>query len=149
MQTEKLTQRYKLTFVICRHDLDLTTKAWSALIHFCLKTNTFRCVQALFRPHLYAKRFHRKRINLKTPLKVDQNDRISVDGRKQWKTDQIYMKTMNENIAGACVYSMRIEFNLRHKMHIPIVCRRFFVNSHKKSQNGSGEANRSICFRCQ
>jgi len=25
------------------------------------------------------------------------------------------MKTMNENIAGACVYSMRIEFNLRHK----------------------------------
>ena len=49
------------------------------------------------------------------PLKVDQNDRISVDGRKQWKTDQIRMKTMNENIAGACVYSMRIEFNLRHK----------------------------------
>ena len=78
------------------------------------------------------------------PLKVDQNDRISVDGRKQWKTDQIRMKTMNENIAGACVYSMRIEFNLRHKVHIPIVFGRFFVNSHKKSQNGSGDSNRSI-----
>ena len=88
-----------------------------------------------------------KRINLKMPLKVDQNDRISVDGRKQWKTDQIRMKTMNENIAGACVYSMRIEFNLRHKVHIPIVFGRFFVNSHKKSQNGSGDSNRSIRFR--
>ena len=38
------------------------------------------------------------------PLKVDQNDRISVDGRKQWKTDQIRMKTMNENIAAARVF---------------------------------------------
>ena len=66
------------------------------------------------------------------PLKVDQNDRISVDGRKQWKTDQICMKTMNENIAGACVYSMRIEFNLRHKVHIPIVFGRFFCERSQK-----------------
>ena len=83
------------------------------------------------------------------PLKVDQNDRISVEGRKQWKTRQICMKTMNENIAGACVYSMRIEFNLRHKVYIPIAFVRFCVNSHKKSQNGSGDANRSIRFRWQ
>ena len=55
-------------------------------------------------------------------------------------------ETLNENIAGACVYSMRIEFNLRHKVHIPIVFGRFFVNSHKKSQNGSGDSNRSIRF---
>ena len=37
--------------------------------------------------------------------------RISVEGRKRIK-----MKTKTENIAGACVYSMRIESNLRHNV---------------------------------
>ena len=36
---------------------------------------------------------------------------ISVEGRKRIK-----MKTKTENIAGACVYSMRIESNLRHNV---------------------------------
>ena len=37
--------------------------------------------------------------------------RISVDGQKRMK-----MKTMTENIPGACACSMRIEFNLRHNV---------------------------------
>ena len=36
---------------------------------------------------------------------------ISVEGRKRIK-----MKTKTENIGGACVYSMRIESNLRHNV---------------------------------
>ena len=45
---------------------------------------------------------------------VDQNQnayRISVEGRKR-----IRMNTKTENIAGACVYSVRIESNLRHNV---------------------------------
>ena len=41
--------------------------------------------------------------------------RISVDGRRNGRK-RIKMKTMTENIAGACVCSMRIEFNLCHNV---------------------------------
>ena len=47
-------------------------------------------------------------------LKVDQNKNAyisGVDGRKRIK-----MKTMTENIAGACVFIMHIEFNLRQNV---------------------------------
>ena len=47
-------------------------------------------------------------------LKVDQNKNAyisGVDGRKCIK-----MKTMTENIAGACVFIMHIEFNLRQNV---------------------------------
>ena len=42
--------------------------------------------------------------------------RISVEGRKRIK-----MKTKTENIAGACVYSMRIESNLRHNVILSVL----------------------------
>ena len=37
--------------------------------------------------------------------------RISVEGRKRIK-----MKTLTKRIAGACVYSMRMEYNLCHNL---------------------------------
>ena len=72
---------------------------------------------APFRPSVhtkYTERFHRKRIDLKTLLKVDQNEnaymyRTGVDGQTRVK-----MTTMTKKIAGACVCSMCIEFNSRH-----------------------------------
>ena len=62
--------------------------------------------------------FTKKRIDLKTLLKVDPNDTayisyISVDCRKRSKS--VKMKTMTENIADEYVCSMRIlEFNFHH-----------------------------------
>ena len=48
-------------------------------------------------------------------LESDQNENAyicnSVDDRKR-----IEMKTVTENITGACDFSMRIEFNLRHNV---------------------------------
>ena len=41
--------------------------------------------------------------------------RISVDERRNGRK-RIKMKTMTENIAGACVCSMRIEINLCHNV---------------------------------
>ena len=61
--------------------------------------------------HSDAERFRRKHIDLKTLLKKTKTHtyRISVSSQKRIK-----MKTMTENIAGACVCSMRTEFYLRH-----------------------------------
>ena len=47
------------------------------------------------------------------------------------------MKTMTKNIAGACVCSMRIEFNLR---------RTIYCGQSKKDQNENVDSNRSMRF---
>ena len=63
-------------------------KAPSKIIRFRLKMYLFRCVKACL-PHLYAERFHPKRVDLETLLKVTH----SVDGQKRIK-----MKTMTSYV---------------------------------------------------
>ena len=63
------------------------------------------------------------------------------NGRKRIK-----MKT-TENIAGACVCSMRIEFNLRHNVQFYRFRPFFIVDSRKRIK--TLDANRSMCFRWQ
>ena len=74
-----------------------------------MKTYAFRSVKA-FRPHLYAERFHWIENAPIYPWKWIKTEthtyRISVEGRKHIK-----MTTKTETIAGACVFSMRIEFD--------------------------------------
>ena len=67
----------------------------------------------------------------------------SVEDRKRIK-----MKTMTENITGACDFSMRIEFNLRHNVQFY----RFLTfewGQSKTHENGRVDENRSIRFRGQ
>ena len=63
-----------------------------------------------------------------------------MDGRKR-----IIMKTTTKNIAGACVRSMCIEFNLHHNVQF-YRFRTFYASTH---QNGSVDANRSMRFQRQ
>ena len=62
--------------------------------------------------------------------------------------NRIKMKTMTKNIAGACVCSMRIEFNLRHNVQFYLF-RTIYCGQSKKHQNESADANRSMRFRRQ
>ena len=64
--------------------------------------------------------------------------RISVDGQKRMK-----MKTMTENIAGACGCRMRIEFNLRHNVQFYRFLT-FLCGQSKTNQNSSVDANWSM-----
>ena len=61
--------------------------------------------------------------------------RISVGGPKRIK-----MKTMTENIEGACACSMRIEFNLRHNVQFYRFLT-FLCGQSKTHQNSSVDAN--------
>ena len=61
------------------------------------------------------------------------------NGRKRVK-----LETMTENIAGACVCSMRIEFNLRHSLHLYRFWT-FYCGQSKKHQNGSVDAGIGRC----
>ena len=90
------------------------TKASSTLMRFRLKTHTFRCVLA-FRPQWFPKRFHEKHRfenALESGSKRKRTYIVLVwtveNGRRRIK-----MKTMTENIEGACVCSMPTEFNLQ------------------------------------
>ena len=67
-----------------------------------------------------------------TGYRVDQEGE---DGQKRIK-----MKTMTENIAGACVCSMRIEFNLRPNVQF-YRFRTFWRGQTKTPHNGSVDAN--------
>ena len=60
--------------------------------------------------HQYAEGFDRKRIDLKTHFKVDQNVNF-IRILLVWTVENA---SLTENIAGACVFSMLIELNLRH-----------------------------------
>ena len=86
----------------------------STLMRFRLKTHTFRCVLA-FCPHWFPKRFHEKHRfenALESGSKRKRTYIVLVwtveNGRKR-----IDMKTMNENIARACVCSMPTEINVQ------------------------------------
>ena len=82
------------------------------LMRFCLKRVHFDA----FRPsvHTYTPSiFIKKRIDLKTLLKVDQNENAHVSYSSGQSNKK---KMMTENITGACVCSMRVEFNLRHNV---------------------------------
>ena len=59
------------------------------------------------------------------------------------------MKTMTENIAGACVCSMRIEFNLCHNVQFNRFRYLLSVGQSKNHQNGVGDENRLMGFRWQ
>ena len=90
------------------------TKASSTLMRFRLKTHTFRCVLA-FRPHWFPKRFHEKHRFENALESGSKRKRTYIvlmwtveNGRKR-----IEMKTMTENIEGACVCSMPTEFNVQ------------------------------------
>ena len=61
---------------------------------------------------------------------------------------RIKMKTMTENIAGACVCSMCIEFNLRHNVQF-YRFRTFWYGQSKTHQNGDVAENWSLRFRWQ
>ena len=67
---------------------------------------------------------HRKRIDLKTLLKVDQNENAYISyqcGRSktyQNENDDVICTTWVVNIAGTCVYNMHIVFNLRNNVQI-------------------------------
>ena len=81
-------------------------------MRFCLKRVHFDA----FRPsvHTYTPSiFIKKRIDLKTLLKVDQNENAHVSYSSGQSNKK---KMMTENITGACVCSMRVEFNLRHNV---------------------------------
>ena len=64
--------------------------------------------------------------------------RISVDGQKRMK-----VKTMTKNVAGECVCSMRIEFNLRQNAQFYRFLT-FLCGQSKTHQNSSVDANWSM-----
>ena len=71
-----------------------------------------------------AEGFHRKRIDLITLLKVDQNENAYISyqcGRSktyQNENDDVICTTWVVNIAGTCVYNVHIVFNLRNNVQI-------------------------------
>ena len=70
----------------------------------------------------------------------------------RWRVEsgqkRIRVKTMTKNIAGACVCSMCLEFNLRHNVQF-YHFRTFRCGQSKTRQNGDEAANRSMRFRWQ
>ena len=80
-------------------------------------------------------------------LKVDRNDnthRIIVWTGEKSKTHQ--NENEDRNIAGACVCSMHIGFNLRQNVQF-YRFRTFECEQSKIHQNGRVDANRSMRFR--
>ena len=70
--------------------------------------------------------------------------RIRVDGRK--RSNYTKKKPMTENMAGECVCSMCIEFDLSHNVQFYLI-RTFLCGLSKTHQNGSVDAEGSMRFR--
>ena len=81
-------------------------KTWKPIHFDSFKPSVYANTLSVFIQNASISKRSRKWIKTKT-----HTYRISVDGRKRIK-----MKMMTNNIAGACVGSMRIEHNLRHNV---------------------------------
>ena len=105
------------------------------------------------RPHLMHFRLNDAYISMRLGLLSTQRFEIALKSGSKFKRihivlvwmvengrNRIKVKTMTKNIAGACVCSMRIEFNLRRTIYCG------YCGQSKKHQNESVDANRSMRF---
>ena len=108
------------------------------LMRFCLNDAYISMRLGLLSPLI------RLAFSSKSLLKVDQSLNANISYWCEWSwmvengRNRIKMKTMTQNIAGACVCS--IGFNLR---------RTIYCGQSKKHQNETVEANRLMRFRWQ
>ena len=79
------------------------SKAPSTLMRFRLKTHAFRCVLIGLPSKIIRSAFS---------LKTHRCENALEDGSKRKRIHIVLVWTV-ENVTGACVYSMRTEFNLR------------------------------------
>ena len=111
--------------------------------------NAYISMRHAFRPHYRAERFHRKRIDLKIVLKVDQNENAFtpyLSGRS--KTVKSYRNEIDDrNIAAAFVGSTRIlEFmtHLRHEHFYGFETFACVQSETHRNAGSSMHANRSM-----